>query len=190
MGEDVKHRDDLSETVPEILDEAEVSQGEALELEAQELRGLIEEKDRELKALQDRLLRVAAEADNTRKRIEREKAEAIGFANESIIKTMLPVVDNLERAIQHSEKESNFESLLDGVRITLKSFLDSLAKFGCVPIDSVGKTFDPNFHEAIAQQEDPKCPDMTVLLEFQRGYLLNDRLVRPASVVVSKNPKG
>lgn len=189
MGDDLKHRQDREEIVPEIVEDEESSTDEARDVAGDELKALVEEKERELKALQDRLLRVAAESDNTRKRLEREKSDAIAYANESIIKGLLPVVDNLERAIQHSEKESNFESLLDGVRITLKSFLDSLAKFGCVPIESVGKSFDPNFHEAIAQQEDPTSPDMTVLLEFQKGYLLNDRLVRPASVVVSKGAK-
>ncbi len=150
---------------------------------------LLAAKEEEIQQLQDRILRMAAEMDNTRKRLEREKAEAINFANVNLIKDLLSVVDNLERAIQHAEGEPEGPALLDGVKMTLKGFLDVLARHGCVPFEAVGKTFDPNFHEAVAQQESSEHEEMTVLSEFQRGYTLNERLLRPAMVLVSKSGK-
>lgn len=150
---------------------------------------LLAGKDEELKQANDRLLRYAAEVDNTRKRLEREKSEGICFANESLIRALIPVIDNLERAVQHGEKDVDTQTLLEGVRMTLKSFTEVLAKFGCTSFESVGKPFDPNFHEAVMQQESADYPESTVLQEFQKGYTLNDRLVRPAMVIVSKGSK-
>jgi molecular chaperone GrpE len=146
-------------------------------------------KEEEIKQLQDRMLRMAAEMENTRKRLEREKSEAISFANVALIKDLLPVVDNLERALQHADGETESPVLVDGVKMTLKGFLDVLGRHGCVPFEAVGKSFDPNFHEAVAQQESAEHDEMTVLNEFQRGYTLNERLLRPAMVLVSKAPK-
>jgi molecular chaperone GrpE len=143
-------------------------------------------KDEEIKQLQDRILRQAAEMENTRKRLEREKVDGINFANECLIRELLPVIDNLERALQHGEKGSSSKDLLDGVRMTLKGFGDVLGKFGCTSFDSVGQAFDPNFHEAVMQQASSDCPEKTVLQELQKGYMLRDRLVRPAMVIVSK----
>jgi molecular chaperone GrpE len=149
---------------------------------------LLARRNEEVKQLQDRVLRLAAETENTRKRIEREKSDGICFANESLLRGLLPVVDNLERAIQHSEQKSDSDSLIEGVRMTLKAFSDLLARFGCVPFDAVGETFDPRYHEAMLQQEAPG-PENMVLLEYQKGYKLHERLLRPALVVVSKSPK-
>jgi molecular chaperone GrpE len=151
-----------------------------------ECEELLANKEDEIKQLQDRVLRLAAEMENTRKRLERERTDGICFANESLIREMLPVMDNLERAIDHGEKEGDGENLLEGVRMTAKSFMDVLAKFGCVPFESVGKPFDPKFHEAIMQQPSPDQPENTVIQEFQKGYTIHDRLLRPAMVVVSK----
>ncbi|HOV87454.1 MAG TPA: nucleotide exchange factor GrpE [Syntrophobacteraceae bacterium] len=142
-------------------------------------------RDEEIKELKDRVLRLAAEMDNTRKRLEREKSDGISFANECLLRELLPVMDNLERAIEHAEKETDCQSLISGVRMTMKGFLDVLAKFGCAPFESAGKAFDPNYHEAILQREDPEKPGKTVLEEYQKGYTLHDRLLRPALVVVS-----
>lgn len=166
--------------------QAEVEKDGAPEEDA---ASLLASKEEEIRQLQDRMLRLAAEMDNTRKRLEREKAEAISFANVSLIKELLSVVDNLERALQHAEVETEGPALLDGVKMTLKGFLDVLGRHGCVPFEAVGKAFDPNFHEAVAQQESADHDEMTVLSEFQRGYTLNDRLLRPAMVLVSKSAK-
>ena len=172
--------------VPEPADTPEAEELLPVEPEKPDCATLLAQKEEELKKSQDRLLRLAAEMENTKKRIEREKADGVAFANESLIRDLLPVVDNLQRALEHSEKEADFQSLLDGVRMTLKGFLDGLAKFGCVPFESLGTTFDPNLHEAVMQQADPEHPDRTVIREFQKGYTLKDRLIRPAMVAVSK----
>jgi molecular chaperone GrpE len=145
---------------------------------------LLAEKEDEIKKLQDRVLRLAAETENTRKRLEREKSEGISYANESLIRGLLPV----ERAMQHSDQLSDFEGLLEGVRMTLKGFLDVLGRFGCVSFDALGEAFDPRYHEAMLQQE-AEGPENTVLQEFQKGYKLHDRLLRPALVIVSKTSK-
>jgi molecular chaperone GrpE len=147
---------------------------------------VLAQKNEEIKQLQDRILRMAAEMDNTRKRLERERSEGINFANECLIREILPVIDNLDRAVQHGEKETNCQSLLEGVRMTLKSMEDVLGKFGCVSFESQGKQFDPKYHEAVMQQESTEHPDKTVIQELQKGYSLRDRLIRPAMVVVSK----
>ena len=156
------------------------------EIPQEEGQDILVKKDEEIKQLQDRILRMAAEMENTRKRLEREKSECISFANEGMIRGLLPVIDNLERAVQHGEDDATCQGLLEGVRLTLKSFGEVLGKFGCVPFDAVGKTFDPNFHEAVMQQESSEHPEKTILQELQKGYMLHDRLLRPAMVIVSK----
>ncbi|MEN6485739.1 MAG: nucleotide exchange factor GrpE, partial [Syntrophobacteraceae bacterium] len=164
---------DLDENAPETAEEQVESvqdtggNGECAEALAA--------KDEEIKSLQDRVLRAAAEMENTRKRLEREKSEGICFANESLLRDLLPIVDNLERAIVHGEEEGNFQALLEGVRLTLKSFGDTLGKYGCKVFESMGKPFDPNFHEAVMQQESSEHPEKTVVQEFQKGYTLKDR---------------
>lgn len=174
----------LEPVTPEIIEPEEVE----AEPEAEEdLPKLLAEKEEELKQAQDRVLRIAAELENTRKRLEREKAEGINFANETIMRGLLPVLDNLERALEHAEKEASYESLLEGVRMTLKGFLDVFGKFGGTPFESVGEMFDPNRHEAVTQENTSDYPDKTVVREFQKGYMLRDRLLRPAMVVVARN---
>jgi molecular chaperone GrpE len=150
---------------------------------------LLARKDEEIKQLQDRMLRLAAEAENARKRLEREKADGITYANENILRSLLAVGDSLELAIRHSEGDVEPQALLEGVRMTHKVFLDVLARHGCVPFDSLGKAFDPNYHDAMLQQESEEYAENLIMQEYQKGYMLNDRLLRPAMVVVSKGLK-
>jgi molecular chaperone GrpE len=173
---------------PETMEEVEAESSETEETLQEQCSQLLAQKEEEIKQLQDRVLRLAAETENTRKRLERERSDGICFANESLIRELLPVVDNLERAIQHSEQQSDFESLLEGVRMTLKGFSDILSKFGCAPFVAMGEPFDPRFHEAMMQQE-AEGRENTVLQEFQKGYKLHDRLLRPALVIVSKSSR-
>ena len=182
MAEDKKEQQELDQD-EDILEEAESQETEATVAECEEL---LNAKEEEIKRLQDRILRLAAEMENTRKRLEREKSEGICFANESLMRELLSVLDNLDRAIQHAENGSDFESLLKGIRMIQKGFLDSLAKFGCTPFESLNQDFNPNLHEAVMQQEAPGEAENKVLQELQKGYKLNDRLLRPAMVVVSK----
>ena len=151
---------------------------------------LLAKREEELKEAQDRVLRLAAELDNTRKRLEREKSEGISYANESIIRQLIEVIDDLERAVEHGEKEEGCEGLLDGVRITLKNFIDVLARFGAAPFESVGSSFDPNRHEAVIQEHNSDYPDMTVTKEFQKGYMLREQAAQACKGRGGKKHKG
>jgi molecular chaperone GrpE len=147
-------------------------------------------KDSEITDLKDRILRLGAEMENTRKRLERERSESIQYANESIIRDILPIVDNLERALEHAQKDDANPGLAEGVSNTLKAFLDTLARYGCSAFEAAGKTFDPNYHEAVMQEVSNDYPENTVLTELQKGYTLHSRLLRPAMVVVAKAGSG
>jgi molecular chaperone GrpE len=139
-----------------------------------------------LSEAEESLLRTVADADNFKKRLQREKEEQTRYANEALMRELLPVLDNLERALQHSESGAKQESVVQGLNMTLKGFIEALAKFGCTPVEAVGKPFNPNFHEAIAQEESAALEPNTVIRELQKGYVLRDRLLRPAMVVVSR----
>ena len=140
----------------------------------------------QLRQAEERVLRTAADAENFKRRLQREKEEQIRYANETFMRQLLPVIDNLERALQHSATAPNQESLLEGVNMTLKGFIETLSRFGCTVLETIGKTFDPNFHEAVSQEESSKVEPNTVLKELQKGYMLKERLLRPAMVIVSK----
>lgn len=139
----------------------------------------------------DRFLRLSAEFENFKKRAEREMSEFRKFANESLLREVLPVIDNLERALsaECDENEKAVKCLRDGIEMTLKGLLDTLEKFGVVVIEALGKPFDPHFHQAVSQQESDTFSDNAVCQELQKGYLLNDRLLRPAMVIVAKNSR-
>ena len=136
------------------------------------------------------LLRVTADFENYKKRIEREMSDVRKFANESLIKELLPIVDNLERAlaIEYGKNKDTFEGIREGVEMTLKELMECLQKFGVTPMDSLEKPFDPNFHHAVSQEESEEYPENMVLKELQKGYMLRDRLLRAPMVVVSKKP--
>ena len=154
--------------------------------EIEELRKKLEEKEKEAQENHDRLLRMAADLDNYKKRAAREKEEWIRFANEDLLKAVLPFADNLERAVNHSEKTKDIQSLVEGVKLTIQQLLQALNKFGVSRFESVGKPFDPAVHEAMLVVETDGEKPHHVIQEFQKGYLLNDRLLRPATVSVSK----
>jgi molecular chaperone GrpE len=137
---------------------------------------------------QDLYLRAMAEMDNLRKRTQREKEELAKFANENILRELLPVIDNLERAVDHAEQEKGNDGLFEGVRMTLTQFAQVLTRFGVAPVVSLGKPFDPALHQAIGQLETGDYPANSVAQEMQKGYLLNERLLRPALVMVAKAP--
>jgi molecular chaperone GrpE len=147
-------------------------------------------KEKEARENYDRWLRATAEFENVKKRLEKEKNDTYKFANESLIKELLPVLDNLERAVDHGSNGEETKAVIEGVEMTLKGFRSALEKFGVAAVEAVGKEFDPNLHEAVMVQEDARQPGGTVLHQMQKGYLLNSRLIRPAMVVVSKRPEG
>jgi len=152
-----------------------------------EMEARLESLEQEAKENHDRFLRVSAEFENYKKRAAREMGDFRKFANESFVKAMLPVVDNLDRAIESSSNDKNTNtSVVEGVNMTLREILKVFEQFGVIPFESLGKTFDPGFHQAVMQEENEDYPDNTVLNELQKGYLIHDRLLRPAMVVVSK----
>ena len=135
----------------------------------------------------DRMLRMAAELDNYKKRAARDLDDIKKYATENLIRQLLTVVDNLERAIASaaSENESD-QRLVDGVALTLAEIMKILEKHYVSPIQALGEPFDPAFHQAMCQEEHTDQPPNTVVQEFQKGYLIHERLLRPAMVVVSK----
>jgi molecular chaperone GrpE len=135
----------------------------------------------------DRMLRMAAELENYKKRAAREMDDIKKYATENLIRQLLIVVDNLERAIASAASENeNGQSLVDGVALTLAEIMKILEQHYVSPIQALGAPFDPAFHQAMCQEESADQPPNTVVQEFQKGYLIHERLLRPAMVVVSK----
>jgi molecular chaperone GrpE len=147
---------------------------------ADEIVELRKERD----ALHDRLLRQAAEFDNYRKRVDRERRETAQYAAVEFIQELLPIIDDFERALQTDVPGA--ESYRQGLEIIHRALMEMLRKRGVTPIDAVGTTFDPQVHQAVAYEEDRQRRDGEVTEEFRRGYRLGDRLVRPAMVKVAK----
>jgi molecular chaperone GrpE len=155
---------------------------EASESEIAKLRADLEDAS-------DRVLRAQAELENYRKRARREIEDERRYSLAPFLKDLLPVIDNVYRAIAHAEKSPQNGGLLEGVKMVAQSLLAVLERHHCKPIDALHKPFDPAFHEAISQQVSDEFPPNTVVLVAQDGYLLHDRVIRPAQVIVSKAPE-
>jgi molecular chaperone GrpE len=174
----------------DVAIEAEIG-AEVIEEEAEkELR----EAREEVAVLRDRMLRMAAESENFKKRMERERLAGLKYAGETIFREMLPVVDNLERAIgqgvvEGAGAEKKLAALLSGVELTLKSLVTTLEKFEVKSVESAGKPFDPQQQEALTMEASETIPANHVMLEYEKGYFYKDRLLRAAKVVVSSGPK-
>lgn len=174
--EDVNISAENSEPVPE-----EGLQGAAI------ASAEIEALQQQLADAKDQVLRTAAESENIRRRAHKDIENARKFALEKFASELLPVVDNLERSLEVAESgDKKDKALVDGVALTLKSFLDVLKKHQIEQIDPIGEPFDPQLHQAMTLVESPDCEPNTVLTVMQKGFVLNDRLLRPAMVVVSK----
>ena len=139
----------------------------------------------ELQIYQDKYIRLAAEFENYKRRAQRDQSDAIRYANESLLKNLLSTFDNLERAIQCGKDAGASGSLLEGVELTHKQFLETVEKLGVRQVSSTGSLFDPNMHQAVAQVESETAEPNTVVEEFQKGYFLHDRILRPAMVTVA-----
>ena len=189
-----ENKEDRQEISPELenqtqAEEEEIEQEEPFDPETADGEALLakyRELEAELSEAQEQVLRTAADAENFKKRLQREKEEQTRYANESFMRELLTVIDNLERALEHSGTEASQGGLVEGLTMTLKGFLDTLARFGCTQVEATGKPFDPNFHEAVSQEESADHEPNTVLKELQKGYMLKERLLRPAMVLVSK----
>ncbi|WP_375754835.1 nucleotide exchange factor GrpE [Corallococcus exercitus] len=156
---------------------------------ARETLERLKEAHERAKDFQDRAIRSAADLENYRKRAQKEKEDVQKFGVEKLLKDLLPVVDNLDRALDAAGKSPDFDSFQKGVAMTRKSFEDSLARHGVKGFSAKGQPFDPRLHEAIQQVETAEVPAGHVVYEVTRGFYLNDRLARPAMVVVARAPE-
>jgi molecular chaperone GrpE len=148
----------------------------------------LEESKQEAADNYDKFLRASAELENYKKRSVKELADAINYGNEKIIKDILPIIDSLERALDHAVANSeDFDAFVEGLELIYEKLLKTLEKHGVEKIDAIGTDFDPNFHEAMLQVESEDYEDNKVVEEFEKGYLLNGRLLRPAKTAVSKH---
>jgi molecular chaperone GrpE len=148
-----------------------------------ELQAALEQTQKEAKDMFERLARVSADFENFKKRVGREKDDAIKFGNEKAFKEILPVVDNFRRAMQAAPPDGG--QFVEGIRLVSKSLEDALGRFGVVGFESLGEPFDPAKHEAVGSRPHESIPSQHVCEEYQRGYMLHDRLLRPALVIVS-----
>ena len=165
---------------------ADAVKGDALS--AEELAAQLAEKEKERQELYDRLLRTMAEFDNYKKRVAKDKEDLTRYGNEKLMRELLPVIDNFERALEQAKNSPDQKALQEGVAMILRQLVTLLEKFGVKGFSSVGQPFDPNRHEAMTHQESDEHEENMVIAEFQKGYNLHDRLLRAAMVAVSKQP--
>ena len=152
----------------------------------EELQKALAEKEKELAELKDKYLRALADSENARKRIRQQTDETIRRERENLLLELLPIVDNLERAVEAARGGGNGKPIVEGVEMTLRSILDFLKARGVTPLGSVGQPFDPTRHEAVDHVHSEEHAPNTVVDEFHRGYLIGERVLRPARVAVSK----
>jgi molecular chaperone GrpE len=154
-----------------------------------ELEEALAAREAEALANWDKFVRERADLENYRKRVQREKEELLKYGNESLILEILPVIDNMERALSHASEEPHV-AVIEGIRLTHAMLLSALKKFGVTIIETLpGTPFDPAFHQAMRQVESAELPPNTVVEEMQKGYLINDRLLRAAMVSVAVAPQ-
>ena len=168
---------DESETIEE--DHTDIDPIEALAKELQETKG-------ELAEQKDKFVRLQAETDNFRKRLSREKDEFSQYANERLFKALIPIFDNFERALEDTSNDT--KSLKEGLDMILKQFSSFLEKERVEPIKAIGEKFDPAIHEALTSEESQEHAENIIISQFVTGYTINNRVLRPAQVVISKKP--
>ncbi len=178
-GKKEEHRE------PEHEDQKKKKKEEIVE----ELHASLAEKEKQIEELKERMLYQQAEFENFKKLRAREKQDLLKFGNETLIKEMLPVIDNLERAIEHAGKTEEAKSITEGLGLTLNGFLKVLEKFDVTRVEALGRAFDPNLHEAVYQEEKDGVEPGTVVGELQKGYAMDGRLLRPSMVSVAKKPQ-
>jgi len=158
----------------------------AEEMTKQELLKKLTDTKEEAEKNYDLYMRTYAEMENIKKRGIKEREELAKYANESVIKEILPVIDNLDKAISHARNDENSSTLVEGLELTRDGLMKALEKAGVKEVEALGKPFDPNFHESVSQQIDDTVAPGHVIMEMQKGYLLNGRLMRPSMVVISQ----
>ena len=189
-----KHTAEAGESLPKKTEEPPLVVG-AWETEfageankAEDMMVKLAEAEKRAAENYDKYVRTVAELDNYRKRAVREKTDAIQYGNENLLRDILPLVDGMDRALEHACNSEDFEAFRKGLKLLQGQLLGCLQKHGVEMIDTAGKDFDPHVHEAMMQVESAEHGDSKVVGEFERGYLLNGRLLRPAKVSVCKGP--
>jgi molecular chaperone GrpE len=168
------------------LEDSEKLGAKIVTLSETEYQKLVDEASK-TKEYWERILRLQADFDNTRKRLDRDRQDFVRYANEGIIVELLNILDDLERTVELAQdKHQDLNNFSKGVEMILAHLYDMLKKYGVRPIDSEGKIFDPNYHEALMQIVDKNFPEHTIVEELQKGYMLNDKVIRTAKVKVSK----
>ena len=176
-------RPEVNDAAPDDPPEAGVDRLAALQAQVDQL-------NQERTTLLDQLLRRQAEFENYRRRVDRERAETYARSRAEVVLELLPVIDNFERALASLEHSGNdATSLHQGIELIHRQLNDALAKFGLEPVESVGQTFDPNLHEAVSAEPSAEHEENTVIAEFERGYKLGEKLLRPAKVKVASTPE-
>src|ERR1700722_8501175 len=158
--------------------------------EAAGIREQLANKDKEIAELRDKYLRALADTENVRKRMRQQSEESVRLQREKLLRDLLPITDNLERAVEAARGGGNGKPIVEGVEMVLRSLLEFLRANGVTPRESVGQLFDPQFHEAVDYVESGEHPPNTVISEFHRGYQVGERVLRPARVAVAKAPSG
>lgn len=190
--QDHHHEQKPAEAAPQETAEQspELAAPECSDERIKELEEALAAKGAEAATNWDKYLRERADLENYRKRVQKEKEEILKYGNEQFIVDLLPALDNLERAVAHASDES-MNAVIEGVKLTANMLVSTLKKYGVTPVETPpGTPFDPAFHQAMAQVESAEQAPNSVVSEFQKGYLLNDRLIRPAMVTVAVAPKG
>lgn len=182
-----KEKNDAQDTQVEDRKDAQDTQEEQA-ASAEDLALRLAQAEEELRISREKVMRLAAELDNYKKRIEREKAEHTKYAIEAFANDLLPFLDNLERAIASAKDSQDLGKLIEGLDLTLTGYLKTLERYGLRTFTAEGMKFDPAFHEALSVVEHPDYDENTVVQELLRGYTLHDRVLRPALVTVSKKP--
>lgn len=180
--------DPVKEERPDIciIDEAEKDKSDEIVIDAKEEKEPEKKERSKEEEYYDRLIRMAADFDNFKKRVQKEKADYVKFATERLIKEMIPVVDNLERGLESARSANDKETIVKGIELILNQILTVLKREGLEPVESKGKEFDPLIHEAISHIPSKEAEPNTVIDEQLKAYFLNKKLIRPAKVVVSK----
>ena len=188
MTEDTDIRNSRKEQ--DAVEDIENLETDAIEEDVPDMESLL----RELEETREQMLRVAADADNFKKRMERDKEKMLKYAGENILRELLNTVDNLDRALEQGEvaggdPQQTLESLLAGIDLTRKGLASTLERFGVTPLESVGQPFNPDEMDALTMEHSDEVPASHVLREFARGYMFKDRVLRHAQVVVSSGPE-
>ena len=155
--------------------------------DAEKFKKEIDAKDKEVKENYDKFLRLNAEFDNFKKRIQREKADSFKYASEKVIRDMIPVIDDLERALHAAKNNDKVEDLTKGVEMIMNKIKNILGSVGAQQFNSLDQVFDPNKHEAVSKIVTTEHENNTIIEELRKGYMFHDRLLRPAMVVVAEN---